>query len=915
MSLAPLGVPSPTLRRPLAVWLALTIVLLTLLRCATAFAEQAVASPTLPIDLASAPSPLTLDTQLRLLEDPSGHLDATQALAAPGWRNAVPRMLNPGYSRSAFWMMGSVQNTSGQPVTRWLSIGVVRLEDIRFYAMPSGSTQAAVTLRAGHTVPLEQHPIVSETAIFPITLDPGERLTFLVRVKSRSSISIVPQLWRSDDFRTVESRNTAIAMLLVGSMISIALYTLVLGIARRDTVFLLLAACTATQVMQDMAFQGYLYRYLLPQGGDFVLRAPNFFSTLTVGFFCAMLLSFAGLRRVALWRWTYRVMIGIMALMTLWAALGDHSAASAAQLQLLAVYNVIWIVSLIDSWRRGFANARLCLLSFSPAGIALCWRLAVIYGVLPEGWFANTALAWSANLCVLLMLTVIVAGRSRELMRERRAAQDELMQTRREEQARLANAVDTRTRELQVALIAADEANSAKNDFLARISHDLRTPLTSIIGFADLVQSGGREDADRGRIIRRSAHHMLAMVNDLIEYAGGGAADALQVAPVYTHAFLDGMMHEGMSLARKHDNTFALNVTTPLPPLLAFDPKRVRQVLGNLLDNAAKYTTHGRITLTLTATPDETRADLVHVSFAVEDSGCGIASDDLSRVFEPFARLDRARRVPGVGLGLAIVQQWIERMGGTIALESTPDVGTCVTFTLPLRVAREAELIPMSLAGATHALPALDGNGYHLWLAEDSPEIRQFLHDELASLGFTVRTFSDGDALIEAAGNASETRPDLVLTDHMMPNADGLAVARAARRRWPDMPVLAISASPQVVAGSGYDACLLKPIELADLRNTLARLLDLNRDDALADGANRGDAQHTGDGPRVQPSREHLLEARQLIALGAITDLMDWAHDLSDKSPQFDGFARHVHQLAQRGDLAGLAELCAAPSA
>jgi DNA-binding response OmpR family regulator len=221
----------------------------------------------------------------------------------------------------------------------------------------------------------------------------------------------------------------------------------------------------------------------------------------------------------------------------------------------------------------------------------------------------------------------------------------------------------------------------------------------------------------------------------------------------------------------------------------------------------------------------------------------------------------------------------------------------------------------MSLAGATHALPALDGNGYHLWLAEDSPEIRQFLHDELASLGFTVRTFSDGDALIEAAGNASETRPDLVLTDHMMPNADGLAVARAARRRWPDMPVLAISASPQVVAGSGYDACLLKPIELADLRNTLARLLDLNRDDALAGSANRGDAQYTSDGPLVQPSREHLLEARQLIELGAITDLMDWARDLSDKTPQFDGFARHVHQLAQCGDLAGLAELCAAPSA
>ncbi|VVE00114.1 hybrid sensor histidine kinase/response regulator [Pandoraea fibrosis] len=925
MSVAPSDMPTRDLRRSRMTCMALVVALLTLLLhgvlafaapvapAASVPASASTATTVSPVDLASAPSPYKLDSQLRLLEDPSARLDATQALAASGWRDVVPRMLNPGYSRSAFWLQGSLVNLGKHSVTRWLSVGIVRLEDVRFYAIPAGSTQPSIAMLAGHTVPLERHPIMSETSVFPVTLAPGERMTFLLRVETRSSVSIVPQLWRPDDFRVAESRNAMIAMLLAGSMISIALYAFVLGIARRDAVFVLLALTTVTQVAQDMAFQGFLYRYLLTQGGEFIVRAPSFFSTLTAGFFSAMVLAFTGLRRVTLWRWTYRVMIAAMACMALWVAFGDHRAAAFTHLQLLTAFNVLWVVSLADGWRRGLANARLCLLSFSPGCAVLFWRLAIIKGLLPEEWLANTAMAWSTNIAVLLMLTIIVAGRSRELVREQRAAQHEVLQTRREEQTRLANAVDTRTRELQAALIAADEANSAKNDFLARISHDLRTPLTSIIGFADLVQSGGREDADRGRIIRRSAHHMLAMVNDLIEYAGGGAADVLHVAPVYIHAFIDGMAHEGMSLARKHNNAFLLDVRTPLPALLAFDAKRVRQVLGNLLDNAAKYTANGTITLSVSATPDVTRADMLHVRFCVEDSGCGIASDDLPRVFEPFARLDRARRVPGVGLGLAIVQQWVERMDGTITLDSTPDVGTRVAFTLPLRVAREADLVPQSLAGATHALPPLDGSGHHLWLAEDSPEIRQFLHDELASLGFTVRTFSDGVALIAELGNPEPTRPNLVITDHMMPNADGLAVARATRRRWPDMPVLAISASPQIVAGSGYDACLLKPIELADLRNTLARLLNLHRDDALAGAQDRADAGHPDDGPLLRPSRDHLVQARQLIAMGAITDLMDWARDLSDQSPQFDGFARHVHQLAQRGDLAGLAELCAAP--
>ncbi|WP_246183880.1 hybrid sensor histidine kinase/response regulator [Pandoraea anhela] len=875
----------------------------------------ALASALPSIDLTTAPSPLKLDTQLRMLEDPTRRLDAAQAIAAPGWRNVAPRMLNAGYSRSAFWLAGSVENPGAAAVTRWLSVGIVRLEDVRFYLMAPGASQPSVTWLAGHTVPLERHPVASETSVFPITLASGERMTFLVRVETRSSVSLVPRLWRPDDFRMAEAHNAMIAMLLAGSMVSIGLYACVLGIARRDPVFVLLAITTVTQVAQDMAFQGFLYRFLLPQGGEFIVRAPSFFSTLTAGAFSAMLMIFSGLNGVTLWRWIYRAMIGLMGGMSVWVLLGDHRVAAFTHLQLLTIFNVIWVVSLIDGWRRGCKNARLSLLSFSPGCIVLFWRLAIINGLLPEEWLANTAMAWSTNISVLLMLTIIVAGRSRELVREQRAAQREVLQTRREEQARLADAVNARTRELQAALIAADEANSAKSDFLARISHDLRTPLTSIIGFADLVQSGGREDADRGRIIRRSAHHMLAMINDLIEYAGGGAADSLHVAPVYTHAFIDSMAHEGMSLARKHDNAFLLDVRAPLPPLLAFDAKRVRQILGNLLDNAAKYTADGTITLSLGATPDATRADIVHVSFGVEDSGCGIAKEDLPRVFEPFARLDRARRLPGVGLGLAIVKQWIERMNGTIAVHSTPDIGTRVTFTLPLRVAREADLVPQSFAGATHALPPLDGTGRHIWLAEDSPEIRQFLHDELASLGFSVRTFGDGVALIAALGNPKQTQPDLVLTDHMMPNADGLAVARAARRRWPDVPVLAVSASPQVVAGSeaggemgGYDACLLKPVELADLRHTLARLLNLQRTGPADTDADQGSAA------LVRPSRDLLVEARQLIAMGAITDLMDWARNLSTLAPQYDGFAHHVHQLAQRGDLAGLAELCASPA-
>lgn len=861
-----------------------------------------------PVDLITAPSPMPFVGQLQIFEDTSGQLDPEAVLAETNWQAATNSTLNRGYSKSAFWLRGTLDNSGSMAVRRWLSVGVARLEDVRFYEIPDGTTTPTVTWVGGNRVPLDSRPVRAAESVFPVVLTPGERATFLVRVQTRSATSMQLVLWQPDDYRLSQETHSMIAMLLAGSMVAIALYTLALGLARRDRVFLLLTGCITLQLLQDLAFQGFLYRYVLTDGGETVLRAPSVLSAVTVACFCLMAMAFAGLDRVTLWRRVYHAMIAGMCAIALWAAFGNLRAAALTLNYCLFACNFVWLVSMIDGWRRGFANARWFLVSFGVNCTTLFLRLAIINGVLPEHLLSGTAMAWSSNISVLLMLTIIVTGRSRELRDERRAVQQALLDARREEQMRLELAVHTRTRELQHALIAADEANGAKSDFLARISHDLRTPLTSIIGFADLVQAGGREDADRGRIIRRSAHHMLTMVNDLIEYAGGGSApDMLLIAPVYMHAFLDGIAQEGISLASKHENAFLLNLRTPLPPVLTLDAKRVRQVLGNLIHNAAKYTVAGTITLSVACEPTDTPGEMM-LTFEIEDSGCGIAPEDRQRVFEPFTRLDRARQLPGVGLGLAIVRQWVTRMSGTLALDSEPGVGTRVRVGLPVGLATEADLAPNALAGTSQALPQVDGEGYHVWLAEDTQEIRHFLNDELASLGFTVETFADGSELmarldaIAQAGTLAADAPDLVLTDHMMPGAGGLAVLGAVRQVLPEVPVLAVSASPQV--DGRYDACLLKPVDLSDLRNTLARLLGLTRTPARP--------LDWQDGPMHRPGMDDLREARQLIAMGAISDLMDWARDLGESAPQFERFAQRLRHLAQQGDLAGLTTLCEA---
>jgi signal transduction histidine kinase/DNA-binding response OmpR family regulator len=886
-----------------------SVFLLSLLLGSWPSVAVAAAVPEDGVDLAGSGEEIQLVRQLSLLEDRSGQLDAAAALARTDWHAATLGTLNRGFTPSTFWLQGTLYNSSDQTLKRWLSVGVVRLEDVRYFRFAPGETAPRETLLAGNREPLDSRPVKAARSVFPVTLAPGERIHFALRIQSRSAIKMAVDVWTPSAFRSAEERALIIKMLLVGAMFTVALYTLMLGLIRHDRVFLLLTGTVATAAIYDLAYQGYLYRYHVIDGGELALRVPVVAAAVAVALFSAMMVTFVEIGRIAFWKWVYRTIICAMPLIGLWTAFGEYRTSAEFMVGAVLMCNIAWLASMVDGWRRGFANARLLLLSFIVACPMLFVRLAMLHGELAEKWVTSIDGAWG-DLSMLLMMALIVMGRSRQLQKAQQQTQQDLLDAKAWERERLERAVAERTHELQAALIAADEAKGAQTDFLARISHDLRTPLTSIIGFSDLVQAGGREDAERGRIIGRSANHMLAMVNDLIEYAGGADPDALRLEPVYTHALLDSIVQEGASLASKRGNRFVSNICGELPPILELDGKRIRQVLGNLIDNATKFTQRGTITLSVDCRTGAAPRMPLTLVFSVKDTGYGIAVEDQERIFDPFLRLDRARRQPGVGLGLAIVKQWISLMGGTLALKSALGMGTTVSVSLTPRALEEAEVARHYVSDPFGVLPLIDGSGLRIWIAEDTAEIRQFLNDELSSLGFIVETASDGGAMIDRIMQPDGPTPDLLLTDHMMPGADGMAVLAAARRYLPALPVVALSAMPQAVGArsdngeSGYDACLLKPVNLVDLRNTLARLLKLTRTPSLDIALDNKSL--------IRPSPQILAETQPLIELGAISDLIDWAENLAAREPQCGEFALKVRHFARLGDLVELQLLCRA---
>ena len=350
-------------------------------------------------------------------------------------------------------------------------------------------------------------------------------------------------------------------------------------------------------------------------------------------------------------------------------------------------------------------------------------------------------------------------------------------------------------------------------------------------------------------------------------------------------------------LARRNHNRFVLQRRDGLPGVVWMDARRVQQIVGNLVENAAKFTRQGSIELTVGHSTDGAPAGGVMLQIEVRDTGCGISADDLPRVFEPFFRCGDSRRIEGTGLGLPIVDLWIKRLGGSLQLDSTLGVGTRIRLAIPLKLGSEGDI--EARQPHEEALPAPFGGGRRLWVVEDAAETRGQLVDILENAGFVVACAEDGQAFIERIGAADAAAPCLVLTDLMMPGADGHAVCAAVRARWPGVPVVLLSAQAPDAGGtdSAFDARLHKPVAPARLRAALAGLLAPAPAEPPA-------------APAPRPDAATLARMRALIELGALTDLVEWAEALAAQTPEHDAFARKVLALADRWDVEALQALC-----
>jgi len=351
---------------------------------------------------------------------------------------------------------------------------------------------------------------------------------------------------------------------------------------------------------------------------------------------------------------------------------------------------------------------------------------------------------------------------------------------------------------------ALTRAGRAEDAFLAGMSHELRTPLNGILGVADALQDGvygpptERQREALGRI-DASGRHLLALIGDLLDLAKMGAGLLrLTPGPVLVSQLLQDCLRTIQDTARRKGHRVSVSQIGCVSPLL-LDERRVKQVVGNLLANAVKFTPEGGALGILAEECDEEV-----IRFEVWDTGIGIAEEEAGRIFDRFVQLDGrlARRHPGAGLGLTLVRRIVDLHGGAITLQSEPGRGSRFSVSLPLALAdaRPPRREPLPAEAPAPLLPA------EILVAEDDEGGRALLRDILEQSGFTVRLARDG---AEVVAMAHEQVPDVLLMDVQMPGVDGLTATRELRRDLrPDVAAVPIIAVTALAMPGDRERCL-----------------------------------------------------------------------------------------------------------
>jgi len=561
--------------------------------------------------------------------------------------------------------------------------------------------------------------------------------------------------------------------------------------------------------------------------------------------------------------------------------------------------------SLLKVARTRRMHYLLCMLALALVlGAILSFIVAQEVHVLRElapGSPAIWHLMW-IKICCALVLLVLAIGSCWLLLTSdsRRVAQDEsnrqALLLREEIQAH-----EVTDGELQTARQVAEQANLAKSRFITTISHELRTPLNSILGYAQILERDLGLPPNRRaalEVIRKSGDHVVSLIDGLLDIARIETGRLTLVSSEIRFADFMAQLVDIFQLEAKNKRiVFDYRPAPPLPLAVRGDKKRVAQLLINLLGNAVKYTSRGQVSFRIRY------ANEIAI-FEIEDTGSGIATGDLERIFLPFERAAEAGNptAGGVGLGLTISNMLTGLMGGDLGVRSEVGVGSCFTVRLFLPAIANPQL-PVVEPAPRH-VAGYGGERRKVLVVDDAAVDRQLLSDVLEPLGFAVMHAASG---IEALRVSSQFVPDLILLDIDMPEIDGWETAQLMRaNRISQAPILMVSANAfdsdrRNEVGVGREDFLTKPLRIDDLLERVRAKL------AIVWTTNTETEEPDAETALPGLPRSSLTVLQQLGEMGYVRGILEKLDELDRLDTAYAPITHALRSCVQRFDLQGFA--------
>jgi signal transduction histidine kinase/CheY-like chemotaxis protein len=403
----------------------------------------------------------------------------------------------------------------------------------------------------------------------------------------------------------------------------------------------------------------------------------------------------------------------------------------------------------------------------------------------------------------------------------------------REQQELLEQKVKDRTDQLAAATRTAQAANQAKSEFLANISHELRTPMNGVIGMLDIALDHdlNAELVEQLQTAQRCAHSLLSLLNDILDLSKIEAGKmTLEKIPFDVRALVADCIKAHQPKAQENSVELVSEISPSVPQHILGDPLRVRQILANLISNAVKFTEHGSVALKMSG--QFSQGSTFNLRFTVEDSGTGIPADKLLCIFDEFTQADGSvsRKYGGTGLGLAITRRLVELHGGDIKVTSELGRGTVFAVTLPcegtVNVSAPALAATAPAASSTGATP----QSVRILVVEDNQVNQKVVTAVLRKRGFYIELANDGQEALNKLEKSAAF--DLVLMDVQMPVLDGLEATRIIRKeaRWKLLPIIAMTAhamngDKERCLEAGMSGYISKPVHPSLLLSTVDEFL------------------------------------------------------------------------------------------